>query len=248
MPVPSVHVQMLPALFEPADLLGGVAVVIDVLRASTVMITALDHGAVEVLPTESVDEARCLATEFTPDRRLLGGERHSRLIEGFDLDNSPRAYTRERVAGRSLIFTTTNGTRALHRASQADRVLVGAFANLSAIVNALRKETRPVHLVCAGTDGQLTAEDILFAGMVARDLLPETGSQPDLPTEMAIRFAEVHGRNDDTILETLRESVGGRNLIELGMDADIAYAALRDRTVIVPEYQRSTGRITAAPA
>ncbi|MEX0717106.1 MAG: 2-phosphosulfolactate phosphatase, partial [Planctomycetaceae bacterium] len=101
---------------------------------------------------------------------LLGGERLGVAIEGFDLDNSPASYSPARVAGRTIVFTTTNGTRAIERARQADRILIGAFSNRAALVEALVDEHRPVHFLCAGTDGQVTAEDVLAAGMLVTSL------------------------------------------------------------------------------
>jgi|GEM_PF-4138673 len=145
----TVRIYPLPANIEPGDLAGGVAVVIDVLRASTTIIVALANGAARVIPCGLVDTARSLAAEDETGNTLTGGERGGVKIEGFDLDNSPASYTRERVAGRSIAFTTTNGTAALLRTQEAARVLIGALVNRQAIVDALRAEGRPIHLVCA---------------------------------------------------------------------------------------------------
>jgi 2-phosphosulfolactate phosphatase len=238
-----VHIHLLPDLFDPHDLRGGVAVIIDVLRASTTVITALQNGAAEVIPVGTVEEALEFDFFESEGNRLLGGERYGKLIEGFDLDNSPRNYTRERIAGRTIVFTTTNGTRALKYSSESEQIFVGAFVNRSALCNLLHTQTAPVHLVCAGTDSRLTSEDILFAGLIARDLLAGSPGAVDLETELAIQYAERHGDNPVAILRTLRESRGGRNLIDLGMDADVVYAALGDQTDVVPVFDHATGRI-----
>lgn len=253
---------MLPELVEPGMLVGGVAVVIDVLRASTTIIHALASGANGVLPCETVDEAREVAAGLVAGEALLGGERGGMRIEGFDLDNSPLRYTRHKVAGKTIVFTTTNGTRALRACAAAARVLIGAFVNRAALARVLREDGRPVHLVCAGTEGQLTAEDILFAGATAWDLLKASGGREpaepagesmmptqgadatrspvfaDVQTQMAVDYYRFRSRDRETILETIRESRGGRNLRALGMEADIEQAAREDLFDVVPEWSR----------
>ena len=230
---------MLPTLFEPGELAGGTAVIIDVLRASTTMTQALASGVARVLPCGSVDEARELAGSLPVGERLLGGERGGERIEGFDLGNSPRDYTRERVGGRTIVFTTTNGTRALLRSAEAAHICIGAFVNLHAVAEHVAGLSRPVHLVCAGTNGRLTAEDILMGGMLADQLVRWFDLAPaslDVPTEMAIDFARRHGESRAAILETLRRSLGGENLVRLGMDADIELAAEVDTHSLVPVW------------
>lgn len=246
---PVVRAHLLPALFEPAELSGETAVVIDVLRASTTIIQALDSGARRVIPCGSIDEARTIAARFPTDERLLGGERHGCLIPGFDLDNSPRAYTPERVAGQTLVFTTTNGTQALRRAQQAEEICVGAFVNLNAVARFLATQTRTIHLVCAGTDGQLTAEDILFAGLLALRLSTRGShavGRGDIATELAIEFARQHGTSPAAICAALEGSRGGLNLLELGLSADIEFAAQVDSMSVVPVWNRSTGELRPA--
>jgi 2-phosphosulfolactate phosphatase len=243
----TVRVWMLPELLAPEQLAGGVAVVIDVLRASTTIIHALANGAKGVVPCETVEEARALAARYGAGTALLGGERGGARIEGFDLDNSPLRYTPDVVAGTTIVFTTTNGTRALRACSAAARVLIGAFVNRSALARVLREDGRPVHLVCAGTNGQLTAEDILFAGAAAWDAgqpePPGSFHPADVQTQMALDYYLARSRDRETFLETIRESRGGKNLRELGMHADIDRAAEEDLLDVVPEWSPETGVI-----
>ena len=240
----SISTHFLPTLFEPADLRGGTAVVIDVLRASTTICHALAAGASAVIPCAEVDEALRLKTELAAENPILGGERDGKMIEGFDLDNSPLVYTPESVAGRTVLFTTTNGTRALLRCRQSERVLLGTFNNLAAVVNAVQETAWPVHLVCAGTKGKITAEDILFAGAVICGLGYDTGS-PDLTDDQSRMALDFYLTNSDNrIHEALRSSLGGRNCLSLGFDADVDRAAERNRFDLLPCYSPSTGRIT----
>lgn len=233
-------------MFAPEDLRGGVAVVIDVLRASTTMAQALFAGAKAVIPLGEVAEAQERAADLPGGSFLLGGERGGVLIPGFDLGNSPAEYTPERVADRTLVFTTTNGTRALKRCEKADQILVGSFANLDAVAKAVAKTGLPVHLVCAGTDGKLSAEDVLCAGALLADLVVLRGRRfltENDANRMAFELYLAHSHDEAHLVEALRESAGGRNLIELGYDSDIAWAAKRNRFNVVPAYDRGTGRI-----
>jgi len=234
-----VSVHLLPELFEPDALQGGVAVVIDILRASSTIISALSAGASAVIPVGDVDDAQRVIQQFTVGTALLGGERGGMKIPGFDLGNSPAEYLADSIRGKTIVFTTTNGTKALLRSKQAHRVFVGAFANIGALVRVLEQEKAPIHLICAGSDGQVTREDVLFAGEVVRRL---TG---DLELTDAARVAvDVASMSTpETILTALQESLGGANLGALSLDADIDFAAKIDRFDIVPELSIPTWRI-----
>jgi 2-phosphosulfolactate phosphatase len=246
-------VHLLPDSLEPADLRDGVAVVMDVLRATSTIIHALAAGAKSVVPCEEIDDARRIAAAQAPGTALLGGERGGLKIPGFDLGNSPAEYTRSVVAGKRIIFTTTNGTRALVRAKHARRVFIGALSNLSAVVERLADETGPAHLVCAGTEGRITLEDVLCAGALAHwlDLAEETADAADDVTQLAISLYESCGRDYDRghqerVLATLRHSRGGRNLTDCGLEADIVCCAEQDKFDIVPELSRDPWEIRVA--
>ena len=245
----SVSVHLLPLLFDREALSGGVAVVIDVLRASTTIIQAFAAGAEMVIPCDEVETAQGIARLLPPDKVLLGGERHGARIPGFDLDNSPLKYVPETVAGKTLAFTTTNGTRALTRCQLADRVLIGAFVNRQAIVDALVQDGRPVHLVCAGTDGLITSEDVLFGGAVAQAVRErrQDRSIPDDETQLALALWQTAKNDADQIRQILRDSRGGRNLLELGFDHDIDRAAQCDLFKLVPEYDADQSLIRVFP-
>lgn len=242
---PELFVHLLPALFEPENLRGGVAVVIDVLRASTTIIHALAAGATAVIPCGEVAAARKLATTCPAGTALLGGERGGVRIPGFDLGNSPAECTAETVRGKTLIFTTTNGTQALLRCRDARRVFIAGFANLRAVTEKLRQGDAPIHLVCAGTDGRITLEDCLCAGALAAELLKQTDlRQPlDDSTTLVLKLHESTAGNQDAMLELMRTSRGGVNLINLGMATDIDIAARRDTFDFVPELSREPWRI-----
>lgn len=246
MPAPrQLDVFLLPVLVEPEQLAGKTVVVVDVLRATTTIVHALAAGALQVVPCQEVDEARQLAQEF-PGQAVLGGERAGGKIAGFDLGNSPLEYTAATVGGKSLVFTTTNGTRALSRCRLARRVLIGAFVNLSAVCRELTGVDQ-VAILCAGTDGQVTREDALFAGAVVDELTRTSRWTLNDQAEI-VRDAWQAATADltsDPLSRTLRVSRGGRNLIGIGHENDIDLAAQIDRFDLVPEINLATWRIGA---
>jgi 2-phosphosulfolactate phosphatase len=249
-----IHIYALPKFADPDALAGGTAVVIDVLRATTTIIHALQAGAKTVIPCLEIDEARRIAAGFSPDEKILGGERHGLLIEGFDLGNSPEDYTPERVRGKTVVFTTTNGTKALLHAKKAKQILLGAFVNASAVAQHLIGQ-EDVHILCAGTDGQPTDEDIMLAGMLAEKLQRQGGAQYKL-NDQAIAACELWRHTleitrttmteppgPEPLAKILRHSLGGKNLVSLGMDRDILAAARIDRFAIVPQFNPDTSCI-----
>jgi 2-phosphosulfolactate phosphatase len=235
-----VSVALLPQLVPPGSLDGRIAVVIDVLRATTTMIAALAAGCDVVVPCMEVEDAIRVAEARKPAGTLLCGERGGKQVPGFDLGNSPLEYTPAACKGVTVVMTTTNGTAALLRAAEAARVLVGAFVNYSAVCEQLRLDARPVALICAGERGEPSLEDTLFAGAVV-DYLCETG---DIALNDSARLAwdafENHGR---ILAGALAVGNGGSRLIDLGYAADVAYAAVVDRFALVPELRGDPPRV-----
>jgi 2-phosphosulfolactate phosphatase len=249
------HVHLVPELVAPEALRGGVAVVLDVLRATTTMVHALAAGCVAIYPVQEVDEARKMASSLQPRKVLLGGERLGLKIDGFDLGNSPTEYRPDCCRDATLVMTTTNGTRALLRANAAERVLVAGFVNFSATCAELANETLPIHLVCAGTQGEVTLDDTLLAGAFVEALSRELGPPPRrgekrAPAQQALllndgaRLAwdcfEHHGVILD---EALRLSAGGRRLLEIGQEEDLKSAAHVDRFFLTVELRRDPMRL-----
>ncbi len=233
------HVHLLPQLASPEQLRGGVAVVIDVLRAGTTIVHALGSGCTAVLPVCEVAEARALAGGMRAGKVILGGERNGRPLTGFDMGNSPGGYTCSVCKGAAVVLTTTNGTRALLHAADADRVLVAGFVNFSAVCDQLLKDPRPIHLVCAGANGAVALEDTLLAGAFV-EALHDAEFTLDDSARLAWDCFEHHG----TILpEALRLSQGGIHLLKLGYEKDIDAAALVDRFMLVPELKRQPNSV-----
>jgi len=225
--------------------------VIDVLRASTTIVTALAEGAAFVLPTASVAEAQQQRYDSAPGT-LLGGERGGVRIAGFDLGNSPAEYTAAAVANRGVVITTTNGTAALARSAAASERLIGCLVNRSAVAAAAVRlaaaGSGQIHLVCAGTDGEVTDEDLIGAGGILAagiDLLPPAGSfRHDVAGGVALATFRHHAAAADptaSLVKAFTAAPGGANLVELGMAADLPLAAAVDRFGVVPRLCPQTG-------
>src|SRR3954465_4347181 len=169
MPSHHLRVHKLPREVDEKELAGSTVVVIDLLRATSTICQALVSGAREVVPFLEIDDALAAAQSANRADIVLGGERRGGKIPGFDVGNSPAEYTPRVVGGKRVFITTTNGTRAMYHARLASRVVLGSFLNLSAVVASIKDEPR-VDILCAGTDGGETGEDILAAGSVAHAL------------------------------------------------------------------------------
>jgi len=244
----TLNVHFLPELVSPDDLADSTCVVIDVLRATTTIAYALAAGAREVIPCLTIDDARAAAARLPKGEVLLGGERGGVRIEGFDLGNSPDEFSAERVAGKTIVFTTTNGTKAMLHCRRARRVLLGSFVNLSAIAARIA-DAPQLDLICSGTEGKITREDVLLAGAVA-DRLPGDRELNDQAAIARGAWREsvgaklgAPGVSERVLIEALRASRGGRNLIRLKLERDIEQAARLDRFDLLPRFDPALGRI-----
>ena len=217
----SISVALIPQMLpEGIDLRESCSVVIDVLRATSVMATAGNAGVRRILTCETTEQAHALAALET-GMVLLCGERHCKPIAGFHLGNSPAEYTRDVIDGNPMILTTTNGTRAIDAVLSSRRLLAGSFLNLAATVSAIAAERR-LQIVCAGTNGEISYEDVLLAGAIVEKLNPSgQGVQIDESARIALSAWRETLSVDSTLQAALRKSLGGRNLIAVGFEADI---------------------------
>ena len=222
-----VHVAFTPA----EEVSAPVGVVVDVLRATSTVTQALAAGYGRVLCCSEVEEARAVAA--AEGGAVLGGERKTVKIDGFDFGNSPREFLEP--AAETLVLTTTNGTRLLlAAASRCQLVLVGSLLNLEAVADAAREQgVEDVAVLCAGVKGELALDDAYCAGRIAQAL----GGEPADSAAAAIRLA----RSFATAEEGLSSSQSARNLHASGLDADIAYCARESVLSTVPRFSRMLG-------
>lgn len=229
--------------FTPAELRGGAGdrtvVVIDVLRATSTITHALVSGARSVLPVAGVEEAARKAEQIGRDAVMLCGERDTEPIRGFDLGNSPLEFTPARVAGKTLVMTTTNGTTALLAAAGAPRCYVGSLLNLAALARRLVEEQADTLLLCAGREGAFAAEDAICAGRLLRAI---RNGRVQLDGNDAAAAAWRLARAASTP-RTLGRSAAGRRLRELGRGNDIVFCAQEDRYDVVPVFDEHRIRL-----
>ncbi|MGI9861034.1 2-phosphosulfolactate phosphatase [Moorella naiadis] len=209
-------------------------IVIDVLRATTTITAALAAGCLEVIPVLTPEEAIEMRQRLEDERVLLGGERNALKISGFDLGNSPLEYTPQVVAGKRLIITTTNGTRAIRRAAGGRQVLLGAMGNGPAVARAAAAGAADITIICAGTRDHFSLEDFLTAGLLVEELdnlgeyILRDGAR------VAREYFRLHRQDPGA---AMMDSYHGRLLASLGMEDDVAYCSRVGTTAVVPVYQ-----------
>jgi 2-phosphosulfolactate phosphatase len=235
-------------LLTPRDvridqIVGRAVVVFDVLRATTTMTAALAAGVVEIRIFDSLDDASAASRAFGQPH-ILCGERNCLPPPGFDLGNSPGAFRSDLHAGKTAFMATTNGTRAIVAARSAKLLFAGALVNASAVAQRLIESKLNVSLLCAGTAGEPAMEDLLGAGAVIAGLsrlLPVT-LENDV-SKLALRLFQC-SRND--LVSVMKESTGGKNVIDVGLEADIAFAAQLDAMNVVGKISDSPLRLNVA--
>jgi 2-phosphosulfolactate phosphatase len=237
-----IDVAATPDGLEPAAVAESTVLVIDVLRASTCIVTALGNGCAAIVPVASPEEARRRAA--TLERALIAGERRGEPLEGFDLGNSPLEFTRGRVGGRTIVMTTSNGTRALVAARGAASVGVAAFVNHGAAAAWAQGRGRDVLLLCAGERGARSLEDYVCAGMLVERLVAaDPTAAPSREAERALGVARPYGKDVGRLGQ---DSSWARHLASVGRGRDVAACLALDTRTLVPEYRRDIDKIVAA--
>ena len=222
----------------PADTQGRIVAVIDVLRASTSIAIALANGAKAVIPFESSEEAVLRAKQFERSEVRLAGERKMKPIAGFDFGNSPGEFTREAVEGKTILFTTTNGTGALVASQGARDVLVASYVNFSVTLAMLRAGLRggtEVTIICAGRDRQFSLEDAACAGRYTRAVTRRLANVRLNDAAQACTLLDK--RYGDGLDRLFEDSEHGRALAQAGFAADLAVCAEVDAHPVIPIYQ-----------
>ena len=232
--LPSVDVVFTPNLLSFSNLSGKTVVVTDILRATTTITVALANGACSVTPVLTPADAFHFAKD-TPNA-LIGGEREGIKVDGFDLGNSPREYTKSVVAGRQVVLTTTNGTRTLRACQPASRVLVGCFLNLRSVVDYLKKVAEEIVIACSGREGHFCLEDAVFAGACADALKCDAdNTKCDFQLTDAAEAARVlYHEYRHNLIGVLKNCYHGKNLANIGLGADLAFCAQLNVIDIVP--------------
>lgn len=218
--------------FKEEDIRDKTVVMIDVLRASSTMITALENGARGVIAVEDMDDASKISNNLDAESFLLSGEKNGVKIDGYHLGNSPLEHTREMVEGKTIILNTTNGTKAIRRCGLAEKIIVGSFLNLRTIVDHLEQLDEKVVLVCAGWRGRLSLEDILCAGNIIYEL--NKGQLPDEARDGAKVAFGLYEKFGDDIENSIKSSNYAVRLRDIVNEEDLSFCCQRSIMQVLP--------------
>lgn len=226
-----IEVFFSPAGVDELSMRGRNVVIIDVLRASTTICTALRNGAREVIPVPDIENATKISANLSGDSRLLGGERQGKRIDGFDMGNSPLEYTPEKVHGKTIIFTTTNGAGAMYRSRYASIALVGTFVNVSSIVKAIKNIGGTWTILCSGRQGLFSAEDATCAGMIISTV--QQSEQVEIG-DAGLTSVILYKSFKRSILNMLKKVEHGKYLASIGFAEDLKFCAAVDSVPVIP--------------
>ncbi|MDL2248947.1 2-phosphosulfolactate phosphatase [Tyzzerella sp. OttesenSCG-928-J15] len=210
------------------------AVAIDVLRATSVITTAISNGAAKIKAFMEIGEAFEYRKNNPGENILLCGERNRILIDGFDLSNSPLEYTPAVVSGKTLAITTTNGTKAIEYAKNAAALYIASFLNLSAVAETVEKSSRKLALVCAGTEGRFSLDDFVCAGKLISLISEKTACSLD---DGAYLAREYYSSKKENIKELIQESASYKGVIKAGFEKDLEYCLKESVLNCVPVYK-----------
>jgi len=221
-------VCLTPALIPLYNVEDYIVVVIDIFRATTSICYGIENGAEAIIPVSQVEE--CSAYLEKGFDYLLAAERNGEVVAGFDFGNSPFSYTKEKVAGKTIVLTTTNGTHALHLSRSAKKIVIGAFINLTAICNWLKQQDENILLVCSGWKNNFNLEDTLFAGAVVEQLKNSSFVVDD----PALAANDLYNIAKDDLDKYLKKTSHSERLKKLGIEADIEFCLKIDLTTAIP--------------
>lgn len=219
------------------DFKGKSVIIIDVLRAASTIVTALNNGARAIIPVADMAEAGRIAEHMDEDTMVMGGERGGLKIDGYQLGNSPLEYTPEAVQGKTVVLNTSNGTSAIVRIKGAVDIAVASLLNLSEVIRFAFEAQNDVAIVCSGSGDRVALEDLLCAGFIVHQLWG--GKEPANRSDAAhIAFSQ-YSQDQDRLEEAILQSNHARHLIELGFEDDVSYCSMLDTLSLLPLYRDS---------
>ncbi|MEM7549161.1 MAG: 2-phosphosulfolactate phosphatase [Bacteroidota bacterium] len=222
----SVEVCLSPDLLHLYQLEGKIAVIVDILRATSCMVAGIGSGVARVIPVAKVE----YALAYRPQGYILAGERNGEQVEGFDIGNSPFEYMKPEFLDKTIVTTTTNGTQAISKSQDADQIIIGSFLNISSISDYLTGSEKDVVIVCAGWKGRVNLEDSLFAGALYDRILDGYESEDDsVLVSQAIYREAKHDK-----LKFLQQSSHVLRLRRLNIGNDIEFCMREDEFDVVP--------------
>jgi len=229
-----INVLLSPNNVDDLYFTGKTTVVIDVLRATSVILKALDCGAKEIIPVGSIDFAMKISVNSHGGQTLLCGERNTKIIEGFDLGNSPLEYTDEKINRKSIILFTTNGSKAIVKAKYSDKVLIASFNNLTRMAEYLVKLENNIEIISSGANGIFCLEDTICAGALVKKMI-EMKSDIELTdaTNASLVLNEKYGTNIKKMMQNCQH---GKLLMDNGFGDDIDFCSTVDNIPQIPYF------------
>lgn len=227
---PSLEVCLSPALLHLFDVKNSIVVIIDVLRATSTICTALYNGASRVIPVASVEECVNIGRAIGG---ITAGERDGKIAEGLAYGNSPFEYPREFVENKTLVLTTTNGTKLLHMAKDAIQIVTGSFPNISAVCDYLVAQNQNVILGCAAWKDRVNMEDTLFAGAVVNRIKEHF----DVNCDSAIAAETLYHSAKHDIYTFMKQASHYKRLAQYGLEKDIHYCLTADGANVLPLFR-----------
>lgn len=233
----AVDICLSPALYPFYQKENDVVVVVDIFRATTTMCAAFNNGAAAIIPIADIE----LARKYKSEGFLVGAERKTRRVEFADFGNSPFEYSQEKVSGREIVFTTTNGTRAIDAAKDCGRLLIGAFSNIDMLTDKCLQWGERIIILCAGWNNKVNIEDTLFGGAFVEKLSEK--AEVALESD-AVRIAlGLWESAKDSPLDYIKNSDHYRRLIANGVESDAAYCLRQNTVSVVPYYDKDIKKL-----
>lgn len=233
-----INVLLSPLSVDELYFSGKTTVVIDVLRASTTIVNALQNGAKEIIPVATVEFAVKISGGMFGGLTLLGGERNTKKVEGFALGNSPLDYSAETVGGKTIVFYTTNGSKAITKAKFSENLFVCSYNNISAVASKIAELNKDIEILCAGRNNSFSLEDACCAG---RLIALMSALNEDIELTDRARAAQVLNKSfGKSIFKMLKESEHGKLLMENGFEIDIKFCSRLNTTEAIPHLSGST--------
>ena len=232
-----INVLLSPLTADELYFTGKTVVAIDVLRATTVITEALSNGAKEIIPVGTIEFAMKVSGNSFGGQTLLGGERNTKKIEGFNLGNSPLEYSKEVVEGKSIILFTTNGSKAIVKAKFSENLFICSFNNLKTVVNHIVELNKDFEIICAGQNGKFCLEDSVCAGRIINEI---SKVKEDVELNDSARAVVVLNKSfGKSIRKMLAESEHGKILIDNGFEGDIEHCSKSNTTEVIPYLNQS---------